>query len=347
MRIAEQVAAASGVRLLAGDRARLAQRETSDQEAYDLNLRGRYLLNQRTPDLPQAIAAFEGAVARDPAYATAWAGLASAYATLPFSPMAQMPSMEDILARADAAAQRALALDSTLASPHVALAQVLGIGLWRWPEAEAALKRAIALDPGYGPAHEIYSEILRLNLRLDSALTEAGRAVALEPTSGSSRAVRALALLALARYDEAEAEQRRAISLAPESPYMHVVLAQIAGARGDLAGMARALAETPGRQVAPALAAYAADTTRRADVVRAIAALQSPNPGLDANRKGWWYAAVGAPELAIAEFDKAVEYRTPSVLSGLRIPTVQRVLGPLPAYRELLTRVGLPLPPVP
>ncbi|MDQ3697292.1 MAG: hypothetical protein M3373_04610 [Gemmatimonadota bacterium] len=111
---------------------------TSDMEAYEEYLKGRFLLNmQGTSGTPRALEHFQRAVARDPNFARAYAGIASAQTRMGvlgrFRPEEEMP-------KAIVAADRALALDSTLAEAHTAVAHILMV--WEWDEAVAWLERA-------------------------------------------------------------------------------------------------------------------------------------------------------------------------------------------------------------
>ena len=114
-----------------------------DPVAYNEYLRGHYLLTRGAPEmLPAAVTAFETAIARDPAFARAYAELSQAYSTLPAMTGAERAGAID---KATFAAQRALALDSTLASAQAALGSIQYLQ-WRWVEGRAYLQRALRLD---------------------------------------------------------------------------------------------------------------------------------------------------------------------------------------------------------
>lgn len=120
-----------------------------DPEAYNDYLRGHYHLAQRTPaSLPQAVSAFESAVSRDPAFARAYAELAQTYSILPSATTGERAESID---KATFAAQRALALDSSLSAAHAALGNIHDLA-WRWSDGRAALTRALALDSLNVPA---------------------------------------------------------------------------------------------------------------------------------------------------------------------------------------------------
>ena len=130
----------------------------NDPEAYDLYLRGRYAWHQRTESgLQEAVNHFAAAVARAPRYARAFAGLGDAFAVLGFYDY--LPPHE-VSPKAREAAERAIALDPTLAAPHATLGYVSLYYDWRFGDAEVYFKRSIELDPAYSVAHQWYGNLL-------------------------------------------------------------------------------------------------------------------------------------------------------------------------------------------
>ena len=183
------------------DRARLASKPPVDPEAYESYLRGRYYFNQRTEDaLHKSIASFQQAIARDPAYAPAYSGLAEAYAMLGFR--GGFPS-KDALSGAKKAALKAIELDDALAEPHASLAFIAETYEWDWPAAEREYKQALELNPGYAQAHNWYGGYLTYTGRFNEGVAEARRARELDPLSLPLNNALAGRLLAAGRYDEA------------------------------------------------------------------------------------------------------------------------------------------------
>ncbi len=173
--VAEQVAAALSVTLGDTTRAALHHRESISADAQDAQLRGRYLLRQRgAQNLMQAIDAFQRAIALDSNYARAWAGLSEANALLPayYDSAAANFTWK---ARADSAAQRALALDSTLPEVQIALARAREVD-YRFREALPSVQKAVALDPngtlGYVLEYEVLTALGR-TAEGDSAIRHA------------------------------------------------------------------------------------------------------------------------------------------------------------------------------
>jgi len=151
-------------------------------DAYDLYLKGRYFWNKRTPQgLQQAVALFEQAIAQDPTYARAFAGLADSYALM--VGVDTLADPEECAAKARAAALRALELDERLAEAHAALAVLVQWYDWDWETAEREFRRAIELDPNYATGHHWYGEHLALRGRFEEAFVQMDRARELDPLS--------------------------------------------------------------------------------------------------------------------------------------------------------------------
>ena len=144
--ISERVASALALTLTGEERSRIKRRDTGNVEAYQLCLRGRYFLSKRRPDaLHRAVEHFRQAIALDPNYALAYAGLADAYGFLLNAEYGGMPPRE-MTPKAKEAALKAVALDDTLAEAHAVLGRILGFER-DWHAAGRELQRAIELDP--------------------------------------------------------------------------------------------------------------------------------------------------------------------------------------------------------
>ncbi|HJZ78619.1 MAG TPA: tetratricopeptide repeat protein [Vicinamibacterales bacterium] len=157
---------------------------TQDLAVYNLYLRGRFHVNQRTADaLRKAIEHFDQATIAAPSYAPAYAGLADAYCLLsihaPIPPRSLMP-------KAKAAALKAVSLDDSLGLAHASLGFIHATYDWEWQNAEREFVRALELNPGDADARHWYAiDVLTPQERLDEALVELTRAVRLDPLSRS------------------------------------------------------------------------------------------------------------------------------------------------------------------
>src|SRR5258708_6599775 len=177
--IAERIAANFVGDLSPRDRLALRRRETRNPEAYDLYLRARDQWALRTPEsIRTAIRMYQNAIAIDPAFALAYAGLADSY-NLTASGMS--PRIRAPLARA--AALRALALDPESAEAHTAMAFLDYKFDWKWDDADREFRRAIELNPKYALAHHWYGECLKLRMRTDESARELRSAIDVDPLS--------------------------------------------------------------------------------------------------------------------------------------------------------------------
>jgi len=169
-------------KLSPAEKQQVTRQGTQNPEAYDLYLRGRYAWNRRTTaDLETAISYFNQAIAKDPGYASAYAGLADAYYVRQ-PRYSGAPSDND--PKASAAARTALALDPSLARPHAVLGGSEMEFDWNFAGGEAEYKRAFELDPNDPSSHEWYAEkIGMIGGREEEALAEINRAHQLDPLS--------------------------------------------------------------------------------------------------------------------------------------------------------------------
>lgn len=210
--VARKIAVALKGELSAPDAERLGTPRQYDFEAVNLYLKGRYYWAQRTEDsINQSIRYFTDAIARDPAYAAAYAGLADAYTALG---LYGVLSQTDAFTRAAEAATKAVALDDELAEGHASLAYVHK-NRFEWDAAERSFKRAIELKPGLSSAHHWYSIFLTQHGRFSQALTEIKTAISLDPLSIGAQLQLASALMMARRYDDAIAQYERGLQMDP------------------------------------------------------------------------------------------------------------------------------------
>ena len=177
--IARDVARKLGGRLSGAEEQKITKTYTSNPEAYQLYLKGRFhILKNTPPDYLRAIPYFEKAIEIDPRYALSFVGLADAYRGLALG--AEMRPTE-YFPKAKSAAQRALEIDGNLAEAHAILGWITFWYDWDWAAAENHCKRALELDPDSGDAHMVYAHIFSTSERHQEALAEAKRASELEP----------------------------------------------------------------------------------------------------------------------------------------------------------------------
>ncbi len=213
------------LKLNTAQKQKLAKRHTGNTEAYQLYLKGRFYWNKRTPDsLRRGIDYFTQAIAADPGYALAYAGLADSYNILA-SYSASAP--DEAFPKAQAAAARALQLDERLPEAHASMAFVTFGYEWDFAKADREFKRALDLCPGYAVAHQWYAVFLAAMRRMDEAVAEIRRAEQLDPLSLPILATRGWILYLARRYDEARETLRKALELDRDFVLAHRRLGQV------------------------------------------------------------------------------------------------------------------------
>ncbi len=222
--VASAIAREIRVKLTPQEKQRLTKSRQVDPEAYLAYSYGRYWWNKRAPeDIQKGIEYFQRAIAKDPSYAPAYAGLADAYALLGSIGSDVLPPNE-VMPKAKKAALEAVKLDDTLAEGHTSLAYVKLSYDWDFAAAEREFKRAIDLNPGYATAHHWYAHYFLAKSQPEKALAEVRRAVALDPLSLSINVGLGWCLYHAHRYDEAIQQYRSTLDLSPTFSLAHSTL---------------------------------------------------------------------------------------------------------------------------
>jgi TolB-like protein len=241
--IAQSVAREVRARLSPEVQHQLTRRDRVRPEAYEAYLRGRYLQSQGTHEsLDRSIRYFEDAIAAQPDYAAAFAGLADSQAQLS---TAYLPP-RDAMPRAKVAAQAALALDDSIAEAHVSIGRVALLYDWDWTAAEKHFRRALELNPSAASAHDWYATYLARMSRFPESIAAMQRAHELDPVSLSSTFLEGWNFLYAKQYDQLIEENQRALNLDPRFAWAHTFLGW-ALARGGKAAEGLSHAETGAR----------------------------------------------------------------------------------------------------
>jgi eukaryotic-like serine/threonine-protein kinase len=224
--ISQAIVAGLRVTLRGAADAPIAPRPTSNPDAYNLYLQGRFFWNKRTAlDLQKGIACFKQATDRDPQFAAALAGLADCYATQAIYGL-QAPTKVIPLARE--AALKALATSDRLAEAHASLGCIRAVYDWDWQGAEKEFQRAVEISPRYGTAHHWYATNCLLPLRrFDQARAELQVACDLEPLSLVIRTTVGLQFLLERHHDEAIEALRKVMALDENFGMAHFFLGQV------------------------------------------------------------------------------------------------------------------------
>ena len=316
-----------------------AARGTRNSDAYDAYLEGRFLWNKRTEsDVRRAIQFLEHAIALDPAFAEAWAGLADSYVVLPFY---SLDSTKDMFPKAREAALRALELNPELGSAHATLAYALMIDL-QWAEADQEFRKAIMLSPDDATAHKWYADLLMMTRRSSAALRELRRALDLDPLSASIWTILGEWYWLEGQLDEAMAQYSKALDLTPTLPLALELAARLCWQRGDVEQYFTLWErlEAVSQRVAVPTATLREAYRRggRNEVLRVQ--LSAPAARLLPTDRARWHAEAGDLDAAFRDLDDALDQRE------LRLPytTYFADFAPLwkdPRYEALLMRMGV------
>src|SRR5438552_12305197 len=233
--IAKTVADTLQAKLTGAEKQMMAAQPTTDTAAYELYHKGRSLWEKRSGDnIPKAIAFYEEAIARDPNYALAYAGLSSAYIILPF--WAGVDRL-DASSKAKDAALKALRLDPNLAEAHLALGKVLFFSEIDLAGALREYQRAIELKPNDATAHHwLRNDALAALGRFEEAIAQCKRAVELDPLSPVINTDLGTTFYYAHRYEDSARQLRKTLEIDPTFFYAHFNLGIALQAAGDLSG---------------------------------------------------------------------------------------------------------------
>jgi len=344
-KVARAIADQIRISLTPQEQAALKNVKAVNPEAYVSNLKGRYFWNKRTADgLKTAVAYFDQAIENDPTYARAYAGLADSYALMGDWQYGVLTPKE-ALPRAEAAAIKALELDSTLGEAHTSLAFTLDGFDWDWGSAEREFKRALELNPGYATAHHWYAWHLALVGRNAEAIAEMKRAQNLDPLSLIISADLAELLVIAHSYDESIEQSRKTIEMDPNFALAHNQLAQAYIQKEmyseAISELEKAVRLSGGSPICTAnLARAYAASRRRNEALKLLSDLkEGSNPVYSrATEIAMVYAALGDKNQAMSWLEKGYEERfNPGVL-------LRPGFDPLrsdPRFQDILRRLGL------
>ena len=347
--IARDVSQKLRLRLTGTQQQRLTKQGTQNTEAYQAYLRGRFYWNKGiAPGYEKSREYYQQAIDLDPTYALAYSGLADYYA---FASAVGLLPPNDYWPKAEAAANKALALDDTLAETYNPLAAVKLYYYRDWPAAERTFRRGIELDPKFAEIHAHYALCLVVFGRNEEALAEIQRSIELDPLSPRFNYLRGRTFFFMRQYDRAIDLFGKTLELDPNNVPAHELL----GYTYEKKGMQReAVAEWgkalilrgAGEQASSLERAYAASGFEAA--VRALAQEQLSKLNETLKRGEYVpaseyvnaYTLLGDKEQALAWLNKAVQERNGFVFI-VKIDPIYDGLRADPRFADLLRRVGL------
>lgn len=342
--VARAIAGEVQAKLTAQEQIRLARSRSVNADAYDAYLKGRYYYNRFTEDgFSKSIEHFDRAIRLDPNYASAYAGLADALASLEQIGAARS---EDVHPRALEAATKALAMDDTLAEAHAAMASVRANG-WETSAAERESKRAIELNPGFPLAHLYYSNMLRHLGRREESIAEARRALELDPLSPLTNEELADAHMSARQYDAAIEQYQKTLELYPNQAaprdslgWAYVYERMYDKGMDEIRKSIALYGEDP--SLSPEIAFIYGITGRRYEARKILGRLLSTSKSVPiaAHHFALIYIGIGEKDEALAWLEKAFEQHSP-MMAWLEVDPRFDSLRQEPRFQHLVKRVGL------
>jgi serine/threonine-protein kinase len=347
--IARDVSSKLKLKLSGADEQKLNKVYTTNPDAYQLYLKGRFYWNKLTPkDLRQSLEFYQQAIDKDPAFALAYVGISDTYMGLgiPDVMLGVIPPQESVR-KARNAADKALEIDPTLAEAYASRAHVK----WKdrdWAGADEDFKHSIELNGNYSNAHRFYAIYLVSMGRSEEAVREVRRSEELEPLSVSVKAHVAFIFYFARRYDEAIAAGKKAVELDAMSTVAHQRLGSAYEQTGmfpeAIAEFQKAVDGSNRVQLAVASLAHAfALAGKRAEAEKLLAELRqrSGSEYVSSYLIAEIYVALGEKEAAFNLLDKAYDERS----IDLVLAKVDPRLDPLrddPRFQEFVKKVGIP-----
>ncbi|MCU1291106.1 MAG: hypothetical protein JWN60_3335 [Acidobacteria bacterium] len=309
----------------------LAGQGTTNPQAYEMLLKGRFYFN--TPGgFRKAIEYYEQAIAADPNYALAYADLAEGYNFLGGG-----------IVRREEAVRKALELDPNLADAHLQLAEIKR-DKWEWQEAEREYRRAIELNPNHPRAYRGYAIYLGVLGRHDEAVANIKRSKELDPVSRITGNDAGLVFRWARRYDEAIAALRQVIELKQNSAVTHTRLGSVYAAKGmnreAIAEYQEAIRMGGGGRSSPRLGAAYAKADERGKAEEILQKLIAKGESLT-YESAVLYDALSMRDEAFAELEKAYAARDWD-LPSIGVDPNYDNLRPDPRFADLLRRMNLP-----
>ncbi len=344
--IAKTIADTLQAKLTGSERSAMLHAPTEDPVAHELYLKGRHFWGLRGENLLRAIDFYNQAIARDPNYALAYAGLGETYILLPYYTGADP---KEARPKAKAATLKALELNPNLAEAHNAMGKIaytVDIDLQR---AIREHQRAIELSPNLASAHHWISNGPLSGLgRLDEAITEGERSIELDPLSAINLVDLADTYLYARRFKEADAVMKKALEIDPSFAYAHWIYGILLQVSGDLEGArmqyATARARENDAQAIALRAQLAAIMSRREEAVSALAALEElgKRQYVEAYYRALLYLSLGQKDQALTALEQSYAERDGDDIGVIKVDPLLDSLHGDPRFEALVEKVIAP-----
>ncbi len=344
--IASQIVEKLRLKLTGTQQQRLTKQFTGDTEAYQLYLKGRYYpANFYTADgFKKGIGYLNQAIAVDPAYALAYAGLAATY----YDASGVYLHPNEAMLKAKAAAMQALKIDETLAEAHTALAQVQAQYEWDWAEADKHYRRALELNPNLAQAHLYYGIYLADRSRSAEGIEEIKRAQQLDPLAPLTGTYLAHYYYAKRQYDQAVSECRKVFQMDSNFFLAHSVLGSVYEQQGNFM---EAIAEfNQAKQLDPEQPftlgylghtyAVSGQRDKAQQMIEEIERRTKLTYNVDPFAVAMIFVGLGEKDEAFAWLEKAYQERSENLLYYKDTPLLDSVRSD-PRFTNLLRRMNL------
>jgi TolB-like protein/Tfp pilus assembly protein PilF len=344
--VARDVSQKLRTKLSLSEEQKLRKNYTEDVEAYQLYLKGRYHVFKLTPpEVQKSIEYFQAAIAIDPTYALAYAGMSDSYRSLA---LAGEFEPNETLPKAKAAAIKAIDIDDEVADGHTALGVCLFWYDWNWTGAEEQYRRALDVNPNSPHAHLFYAHLLSNLGRHDEALAEVKRARELDPLSAFVGSLEGLFLLHAGKADEAINRFREVSALDPAFYFPHQFAAQAYIQKGMYdealaeAGLAQKLGPT--QTVGISFESYAlakqgrqAEARARLDELLRLSSQRYVPPA----HMALVYQGLGETDNALNWLEKGFEVHDPK-MAFLKVWPAWNDLRTHPRFKALSSKMAFP-----
>ena len=341
--IASAVATAMQVRLLPKHMSARAPYRTASTEAYNQYLLGRQFFNRgNMENFRRAVAAYQHAIALDPNFAAAYAGLAVSENELSRDPGNSLAEVRAGQERALAAADRAIGIDPALSEAYAARGFLRFTINWDWAGAEADLSRAFELDPGSYRTYTCYACFLASLGRLDEALAINKKGTEIDPLSADTWFRRSIQLNAAGRYAEARQAATRVLEISPEHGIARFNLGAAWLLEGDAKAALAEFQKSSGarREAGVALAQH--DLGRPGESQKALDELIRGYALTNAYQVAEVHAWRREPDAAFDWLERAYTQHDGTLVQIKFDPLLARIRDDA-RYAAMLTKIGLPL----
>jgi TolB-like protein/Flp pilus assembly protein TadD len=344
--IAKTIADTLRAKLTGSEMQAMTNSPTEDPVAHELYLKGRHAWGLRGENLLQAIEFYNQAIARDPNFALAYAGLGETYILLPYyigtDPKEARP-------KARAAALKALELNPNLAEAHNALGKIHYTDDINLQQAIREHERAIELSPNNASAHHWMSNGPLAGLgRLDEAIAEGKRSTELDPLSAINLVDLADTYVYARRFKEAKAVMKKALEIDPAFAYAHWIYGILLQVSGDLEGARTQYATARARENDPQAIALrgqlGATMGRREEATQALAALEElgKHQYVEAYHRALLYISLGQKDAAIAALEQSYAERDGDDIGTIKVDPLLDPLRGNSRFEMLVQKVIAP-----